>query len=101
MKKLIVLIFIAGLLFAVKPVPRNEKTNNDNKSKTKVENVTKTKNNQTHDHFQDVDSNSINDQREKDFQNIKKLQSDFKDFLNIFNKEKPSNSDSPSKKKSK
>jgi hypothetical protein len=86
MKKFILLIFIASLLFAVQPVPRKNKTSSDNKPKINVvnkgkpsyytQNPAKTKG---HDRFEDADSNSINDKREDDFQKIKKMNSKFKD----------------------
>ncbi len=91
MKRYIVLIFISSLLFAVKSVPRTDNKDKDNEStKIKVVDVEKTvpdspvlKKEKAHDHFQDVDSNSVNDQREDDFQKIKSL------FKNLFKKEKP------------
>ena len=91
MKKFLLLIFLTSLLFAVKQVPRTKKANDDKKSKIKVEKVvtvdkknpSKDKHEQAKkkDHFKDADSNGVNDNREDDFQKIKKLNSKFKDQL--------------------
>ena len=78
MKKLIILIFIGSLLFAIKPVPKDEKATDQETSKIKAETVIKEQIKKQgmyklEDIFKDLDSNSINDQREKDFQDIKRL----------------------------
>ena len=78
MKKLILLIFIAGIAFAVTPVPRDKKpaktstpsavyVQHDNKD----DKDTKKEDDRRKDRFIDSDSNGVNDQREKDFQKIK------------------------------
>lgn len=100
MKRFIIFIFIASLLFAVKPVPRAKKKDDDKKSKVKIETVVERKNEEKNDnkdkkekekdHFKDADSNSVNDQREDDLQKIKLLKTKHKDLLKglkgLFNK---------------
>ena len=99
MKRLIILIFIGGLLFAIKPVPKDENATDQETSKIKTETIIKeTNKNQGEynikkespkDIFQDADSNSINDQREHDFQEIKQLKTKFKNLFDQIKKEKP------------
>lgn len=95
MKRLIVLIFLASLLFGVKPVPRNK--NNDNKNqKTKTEKVIKNdrqsdkkdSKRKDKDGFIDIDANGVNDQREDDLQKIKQLHSKHKNLLKKNNSKK-------------
>ena len=76
MKRFIILIFITSLLFAVKPVSHKEKKGNDSKPKIEI-----VKSDKDRDHFQDTDSNSVNDQRENDFQLIKSLNSKFRNLF--------------------
>ena len=88
MKRLMILILIAGLMFAVKPVPRKDH-NKESKQKSKfsIESVIKglkkivdkKGDKEKDDHFQDADSNGVNDQREDDFQKIKQLKTKHKD----------------------
>jgi hypothetical protein len=86
MKKCILLLFVATMVFAVQTVPRN--TTTDSNDKTSNESIIKESphyfvqkqtQNKSQDRFEDADSNSVNDQREDDFQKIKKLNSKFKD----------------------
>lgn len=86
MKKCILLLFAATMVFAVQTVPRGTTTDSDDKTNNKsiikepshyfVQKQTQKKG---QDRFEDADSNSVNDQREDDFQKIKKLNSKFKD----------------------
>jgi hypothetical protein len=86
MKKFILLLFVATMVFAVQTVPRS--TTTDSNDKTNKESVIKESphyfvqkqtQNKGQDRFEDADSNSVNDQRENDFQKIKTLNSKFKD----------------------
>lgn len=95
MKRFLLIIYIASLLFAIEPVPRTKKTGDDKASKTKTEIVTDIakkqvlhKSTSKRDSIIDVDSNSVNDQREHDLQQIKWLKSKFKD---LFKKNKSEN----------
>ena len=97
MKRFLLIIYIASLLFAIEPVPRTKKTGDDKTSKTKTEIVTgkskkqvlhKDKSTSKRDSIVDVDSNSVNDQREHDLQQIKWLKSRFRD---LFKKKKSEN----------
>lgn len=89
MKRFIILIFFASLLFAVKPVPRTKKANNDKRSVVKTEKITEHKKQNSYenkaktkkDDFIDTDSNGVNDQREDDLQKIKQLKTKHKDLL--------------------
>jgi hypothetical protein len=89
MKKLMILIFFASLLFAVKPVPRTKKTNDNRKSVVKTEKIVEYKKQDNYknrkeskkDDFIDTDSNGVNDQREDDLQKIKQLKTKHKDLL--------------------
>jgi len=107
MKRFIVLIFLASLLFGVKPVPRNK--NNDNKNqKTKTEKVIKSnqqsdkKNSKQKDKddFIDIDANGVNDQRESDLQKIKQLHSKHKNLLKKSNSKKNTEAKTSKKKSS-
>lgn len=78
MKKLILLIFIASIVFAVTPVPRDKKPVKTSTPNTvlvqhdkKDDKDTKKDDDRRKDRFIDSDSNGVNDQREKDFQKIK------------------------------
>ncbi|MGB3478502.1 MAG: hypothetical protein WBB67_05015 [bacterium] len=92
MKRFIVLIFFASLLFGVKPVPRN---NGEKDQKTKTEKVIKSSNKtdkkdtkqKDKDGFIDADANGVNDQRESDLQKIKQLHSKHKNLLKKKNAE--------------
>lgn len=97
MKRFLLIIYIASLLFAIEPVPRTKKTGDDKASKTKTEIVTDKAKKQVlrtdksaskRDSIVDVDSNSVNDPREKDLQQIKLMKSKFKD---LFKKKKSEN----------
>lgn len=85
MKKCILLLFVATMVFAVQTVPRgttsdsDDKTNNKSIKESPHYFVEKQTQNKGQDRFEDADSNSVNDQREDDFQKIKKLNSKFKD----------------------
>lgn len=100
MKRILLgMIFILGSLWAVKPVAKIEKTNEDkkpviqipipdeSKEDPKVENddtpeINKPKSqNNKNDQFIDIDSNNVNDQRENDLLKIKQLKTKFKDLL--------------------
>ena len=97
MNKLIILLFLGSLLFAVQPVVRNTNRTTRNDDKIKNEDVVKEnkddkviikkddkdddKNNDKKDRFQDADSNGVNDQREDDLQKIKNLNTKFKDLI--------------------
>lgn len=107
MKRLIVLIFLASLLFGVKPVPRNK--NNDNKNqKTKTEKVIKSNQQSAKkdskqkdkDGFIDIDANGVNDQRESDLQKIKQLHSKHKNLLKKNNSKKNTEAKTSKKKPS-
>lgn len=96
---LLSIIFILGSSWAVKPVPRIEKTDEDkkpviqiqipdeNKEDQKEQNnnsleINKPKNqNNKNDQFIDSDSNNVNDQRENDLLKIKQLKNKFKDLF--------------------
>ncbi len=110
MKKFVFLILIASLLFAVKRVPRTEGTNDEAKSKVKVETVQHKENkkqtdskeriDKKKDHFKDADSDGINDQREDDFQKIKQLKKKPRDVKRkTVEKKKSSEKSSKTKKK--
>jgi uncharacterized protein YlxW (UPF0749 family) len=89
MKRFIILIFFASLLFAVKPVPRTKKANNNKGSVVKTEKIVEYKKQNSYenkaknkkDDFIDTDSNGVNDQREDDLQKIKQLKTKHKDLL--------------------
>jgi hypothetical protein len=90
MKKIVIFIFFVSLLFAVKQVPRPSNRNTEDESPRTVEPIQRRevvqeriddRDNKQKDYFQDSDSNSINDRREDDFQEIKGLKTKFKDFL--------------------
>lgn len=101
MKRYIILVFLAGLLFGVKPVPRNN--GDDKDKKTKTEKVIKTSNKtekKEKDRFIDNNSNGINDQREKDLQKIKQLNSKHKELLKKNNSKKSKEVAPPKKKAS-
>jgi hypothetical protein len=110
MKKLIMLIFVASLMFAITPVPRTQKSNTDKESKTKVEKIVKEQNKKQNenkdkkvikkDHFKDSDSNGVNDQREDDFQKIKELKTKFKDLFKKKSVDTPKNKTVKKKKRS-
>ena len=85
-KTAIIILLMAGLLFALEEVPRDENRSTD-ESRNKQETPSKTTGAQ--DRFQDSDSNSVNDQREDDFQIIKSFNSKFKLPLNPLNHEEP------------
>ncbi len=89
MKRYIILVFLASLLFGVKPVPRNN--GDDKDKKTKTEKVIKTSNKtekKEKDRFIDNNANGVNDQREKDLQKIKQLHSKHKNLLKKNNSKK-------------
>ena len=78
MKQFILLIFLASIAFAVKPVPRDKKEVTTSTPKaayvqhdTKNDTDTKKDDDKRKDRFVDSDSNGVNDKREKDFQKIK------------------------------
>ncbi len=86
MKILATLIFAVSLLFALEEVPRIE-TRSSDEPENKQETPSKTIAPQ--DQFHDSDSNSVNDQREDDFQIIKSLNSKFKIPVNLVHPEEP------------
>ncbi len=101
MKRLIVLIFLASLLFAVETVPRTKTTGDEGTAKGKTEVVTseqakKSKSEKEKDSIIDADSNSVNDQREDDLQKIRLLKSRFRDLF----KKKAEEPESPQSKQS-
>jgi hypothetical protein len=83
MKRITILIMLAwAMTFAVTPKPKtdNNQTKTD-KEKIKIEFVKPEKvdkNDNNSDHFNDPDSNGVNDQREDDYKNIKELKSKHK-----------------------
>lgn len=84
MKRIAILIMAAWVLsFAVTPKPKSDKTpTTTDKEKIKIEFVKPEKvdkNDNNSDHFNDPDSNGVNDQRENDLKNIKELKSKHKD----------------------
>ncbi len=85
MKRFIVFVFFASLLFAVETVPRTKTTGDEtSKGKTEVvvtEKTRKSKSEKEKDSIIDADSNSVNDQREDDLQKIKWLKSRFRDLF--------------------
>ncbi len=90
MKRFLLLIYIASLLFAIESAPRAKRSGDDKTSKTKTEIVSdeskkqvihKAKSTSKRDSIIDVDSNSVNDQREHDLQKIKWLKSKFRDLF--------------------
>jgi hypothetical protein len=76
MKRITILIMLAwAMTFAVTPKPKtdNNQTKTD-KEKIKIEFVKPEKvdkNDNNSDHFNDPDSNGVNDQREDEYKNIK------------------------------
>jgi len=97
---LLTIIFILGSLWAVKPVIRNEKPDENEKKpviqiqipkeskenteqkKTIEPKVKEQKNlNNKNDQFIDADSNNVNDQREDDLLKIKQLKTKFRDLF--------------------
>jgi len=103
MKRFIVLIFFASLLFGVKPVPRNNgDKDQDKKTEKVIKNSDKTEKTDTKqkdkDHYIDNDANGVNDQREEDFQKIKQLNSKHKESPKK-NDNKKSTEVQPAKKK--
>jgi hypothetical protein len=84
-KKGITMLIMAAwvLTFAVTPKPKSDKTQTTaEKDKIKIEFVKPEKvdkNDNNSDHFNDPDSNGVNDQRENDLKNIKELKSKHKD----------------------
>lgn len=84
MKRITILIMLAwAMTFAVTPKPKSDKdqTKTD-KEKIKIEFVKPEKvdkNDTNSDHFNDPDSNGVNDQREDDYKSIKELKSKHKD----------------------
>lgn len=121
MKKLLLIsTLVFGLSFGVKPVPRDRGEDKQDKPGIKIESVIQKLIGETKgdvvendsqgkvpdkndDHFQDVDSNSVNDQRENDLLKIKQLKTKFKDLLKkkpIDKNEEPKKPTNPPKKKS-
>lgn len=99
MKIIILLIFCASMVFAVKPVPRTEKKIETKNVKTATEVVQKKtdeKDKKEKDEIIDNDHDGINDQREDDLQKIKNTKSKHKDLI----KNKKTNTPAPSKKPS-
>lgn len=90
MKKLILLLFIASMLFAIKEVPRQTGTHNANNSESRIETKQEAKTQKNNvvqkrereqDRFIDRNSNGVNDRREDDFQNIKTKKSKHKELF--------------------
>lgn len=84
MKRITILIMTAWVLtFAVTSKPKSDKTQTTtDKEKIKIEFVKPEKvdkNDNNSDHFNDPDSNGVNDQRENDLKIIKELKSKHKD----------------------
>jgi len=97
MKKFMVFIFLASMLFAIEQVPRQgnseeEKSSLKTESKqptvrlssrgtgTQEQNVIQ-RSDREQDRFQDSNSNGVNDRREDDFQNIKTKKSKYKELI--------------------
>jgi hypothetical protein len=84
MKRITIVIMLAWVMtFAVTPKPKSDKEQtNADKEKIKIEFVKPDKvdkNDNNSDHFNDPDSNGVNDQREDDYKIIKELKSKHKD----------------------
>lgn len=113
MKIVILLISMTVFLFAVKTVPRMDKTGKSDNANITVETIVKKTNEDKNDNvekdrgkdgdrekdkdgFVDQDKNGVNDQREEDFQKIKELKSKHK---NVPDKKTPQKAE-PTKKPS-
>jgi hypothetical protein len=90
MKRVMLLLFMTSMLFAIKQVPRQTGTHNANNSEFKIEtnqeaktqkNGVVQKREREQDRFIDRNSNGVNDRREDDFQNIKTKKSKHKELL--------------------
>jgi hypothetical protein len=99
MKRIILLLCLASMMFAIKQVPRQTSSAENNESQIRVEakqetksqsdiqgkRTTKTssieKRERQQDQFQDKNSNGVNDRREDDFQNIKTKKSKHRDLI--------------------
>ncbi len=99
MKRLIVVLFMATMLFAIKQVPRQTDTHSANISESKTEtkqelrvqkNNVVQKSEREQDQFIDRNSNGVNDRREDDFQNIKTRKSKHKELYKEKNAERSS-----------
>ncbi len=104
---ILAIIFIAGYLWAIQPVPKNEKTGQTDEPKTKLHvaksektdinhddaRIIKSNNQNTtnnrNDQFVDVDSNNVNDQRENDLLKIKQLKTKLKELFDKGDERKP------------
>jgi hypothetical protein len=90
---------VISSLWAVQPVPKNEKSVNNEKPAIKIQisdennedeqekTVTPKSHTKKNDQFIDLDSNNVNDQREDDLLKIKQLKTKFKDLLKKNSKE--------------
>lgn len=93
MKRLLLFLFTASLLFAIEQVPRQAGAGSDDKPKPEStvrqaapragseSRTTVQKTDKERDRFQDKNSDGVNDRREHDFQNIKTLKSRFKELF--------------------
>jgi hypothetical protein len=106
MKILIVFVFLAGLMFGITPVPRNNKSTGKTTTNTKViANNNKTDDKKSDDkekekdRFKDADKNGVNDQREDDFQKIKEMKTKHKDILKQKSSKPKGKTTKPSKPK--
>lgn len=107
MKRLIVVLFMATMLFAIKQVPRETDTHGANISESKTEtkqelrvqkNNVVQKSEREQDQFIDRNSNGVNDRREDDFQNIKTKKSKHKELYKEKNVERSSKQQSVDRK---
>lgn len=99
MKRIILFLCLASMMFAIEQVPRQTSSAENNESQIRVEAKQETesqsdmqgkrttqtssleKRERQQDQFQDKNSNGVNDRREDDFQNIKTKKSKHKDLL--------------------
>ncbi|MEO0206828.1 MAG: hypothetical protein ABIL22_09185 [candidate division WOR-3 bacterium] len=98
-KLILIIILLLSSLWAVQPVPKDEKTTTDTKPSIRIQVpdndredaeqkktvVHKTPSNKN-DQFIDADSNNVNDQREDDLLKIKQLKTKLKDLFKKDNK---------------
>jgi hypothetical protein len=98
MKKIVLLLFMASVLFALEQVPRQKNSGDDNETRANSEvrpsdsrtstrqlrndtKITAQNDKKQPDRFQDKNSNGVNDRREDDFQSIKTKKSRYKELF--------------------
>uniref|UniRef100_A0A7V3RIN9 Uncharacterized protein n=1 Tax=candidate division WOR-3 bacterium TaxID=2052148 RepID=A0A7V3RIN9_UNCW3 len=94
-KVFLTILIISNLIWAIQPVPKEEKLKKDDKPLIIFKNnydfhkpeeppvVMKERKEQKNDQFIDTDSNNVNDQRENDLLKIKRLKKKFKDIFKM------------------